>query len=84
MTALILIIAAASSVSSLPYIGSPIPAGRPEAFTRIVAPTDKPFFLISPKYSSHTETIFLSGQKNELEPTEVQLKFLGLILKAPT
>ena len=41
-TALMLIIAAAKSISNFPYIGAPSPAGTPEATTSITAPTELP------------------------------------------
>src|SRR3546814_7190519 len=42
LTALIDIIAAASSASSLPYTGSPQPGGTPSATTATRAPTESP------------------------------------------
>ena len=63
LTALILISAAAISVSSLEYIGAPNPTGIPDALNSIMAPQEEPAFLTASKYFSQSFTDFLSGQK---------------------
>src|SRR3990167_2498687 len=65
-TALMLIIAAASSASSLPYTGSPQPGGTLVATTSTRAPTESPDLRKASMKASISPTWLASGQKKGL------------------
>src|SRR3546814_9170364 len=72
LTALIDIIAAASSASSLPYTGPPQPGGTPSATTATRAPTESPDLRRASMNVSSSGTCAASGQKNGLSSTALQ------------
>ena len=75
LTALMLINAAAISVSNLEYIGAPKPTGIPVALNSIIAPQEDPAFLTASKYSYQSFTDFLSGQKKGFFLISVSFQF---------
>src|SRR5690606_4510558 len=70
--ALIDIIAAASSPSSLAYNGSPQPGGTPSATATTLAPTASPDLRSASMYASSSGTCSAQGLENGLPSTAVQ------------
>ena len=83
LTALILIIADAKSISNLEYIGAPRPTGIPSALISITAPHEDPAFLILSKYFSHNFIIDLSGQNKGFFLIKLSFQFFILHPKIP-